>query len=218
MKSKSDSKASRPTSRSTSGPVSAKDRHSDADPTIARNIASTLETLGEDIHREGLRDTPRRSAKAMSFLMSGYHTSVDQVVGKALFKADSSEIVIVRDIELYSLCEHHLLPFTGKAHVAYIPKKKIIGLSKIPRVVNMFARRLQVQERLTTQISKTLMEVLDPHGVAVIIEASHFCMMMRGVEKQNSYTITSSMLGTFRSDPTTRAELLSLLGGLGAKR
>ncbi|MGZ3689288.1 MAG: GTP cyclohydrolase I FolE [Bdellovibrionota bacterium] len=182
------------------------------------NMRSTLKTLGEDVEREGLKDTPKRYAKAMSFLTSGYNKSVKEVVGKALFTEGSSEIVIVRDIELFSLCEHHLLPFYGKAHVAYIPNGKIIGLSKIPRIVDVFARRLQVQERLTTQISEALEQTLEPLGVAVIIEAFHLCMMMRGVEKQSSYTITSSMLGAFRNDPTTRKELLHLLGGLGNRK
>jgi GTP cyclohydrolase I len=182
---------------------------------VIKNIRSTLQNLGEDTDREGLKDTPKRYAKAMEFLMSGYNKNIDQIVGRALFEENSSEIVIVRDIELFSLCEHHLLPFFGKAHVAYIPNGKIIGLSKIPRIIDVFSRRLQVQERLTTQISEELMRILKPLGVAVIIEANHLCMMMRGVEKQNSYTITSSMLGAFREDPTTRKELLHLLNGLG---
>lgn len=182
---------------------------------IVKNLRSTLELLGEDVTREGLLDTPKRYAKAMEFLTSGYKKDINKIVGKALFSEGSSEIVIVRDIELFSLCEHHLLPFYGKAHVAYIPNGKIIGLSKIPRIVDVFARRLQVQERLTTQVSEELMKILNAQGVAVIIEAFHLCMMMRGVEKQNSYTITSSMLGVFRENETTRKELLHLLGGLG---
>jgi len=186
---------------------------------ITRNIHSTLELLGENVKREGLLETPKRYAKAMRFLTSGYEADIDKLVGRALFKQDSSEIVIVRDIELFSLCEHHLLPFYGKAHVAYIPQGKIIGLSKIPRIVDAYARRLQVQERLTTQISDQLMKTLEPAGVAVIIEASHLCMMMRGVEKQSSYTITSSMQGVFRDNPSSRQELMDLLGGLnGAPR
>jgi GTP cyclohydrolase I len=185
---------------------------------ITHHFKAILELLGEDPSREGLRDTPKRYAKALQFLTSGYEKNVEHIVGKALFKEDSSEIVIVRDIELFSLCEHHLLPFYGKAHVAYIPDGKIIGLSKIPRIVDVYARRLQVQERLTTQISEKLMEILKPHGVAVIIESFHLCMMMRGVEKQSSYTITSSMLGTFRDNSVTRGELLNLLGGLGNRR
>lgn len=195
---------------------------SSADPALGKraaiieNIRSTLGLLGEDIRREGLQRTPERYAKAMEFLTSGYTKDIDTLVGKALFKEGSSEIVIVRDIELFSLCEHHLLPFSGKAHVAYIPNGKIIGLSKIPRIVDAFARRLQVQERLTTQVADELDRILKPLGVAVIIEASHLCMMMRGVEKQSSYTITSAMLGAFRESQTTRQELLSLLGGLGS--
>jgi GTP cyclohydrolase I len=160
-------------------------------------------------------ETPKRYAKAMEFLTSGYQKTSEEVVGNALFHENSSEIVLVKDIELFSLCEHHLLPFYGKAHVAYIPNGKIIGLSKIPRIIDIFSRRLQVQERLTTQISEELMRILKPHGVAVIIEAAHLCMMMRGVEKQHSTTITSSMLGVFRDDPTTRKELLHLLNGIG---
>ena len=185
---------------------------------ITQHIQSVLELLGEETTREGLQDTPKRYAKAMQFLTSGYTTDIDQLVGRALFEEESNNIVIVRDIELFSLCEHHLLPFYGRAHVAYIPNGKIIGLSKIPRIIDAFARRLQVQERLTTEISEKLMDVLKPLGVAVIIEASHLCMMMRGVEKQRSYTITSSMLGVFRDDPTTRQELLHLLGSLGSGR
>lgn len=200
---------------------SPKESHSENDPiqtALSEHLKGILNLLGEDTQREGLKDTPKRYAKAMRFLTSGYESSVDKIVGNALFNEASSEMVIIRDIELFSLCEHHLLPFYGKAHVAYIPNGKIIGLSKIPRIIDCYARRLQVQERLTSQVSQVLMRVLDPLGVAVIIEASHLCMMMRGVEKQNSYTITSSMLGVFRSDPTTRKELLHLLGGLGARR
>jgi GTP cyclohydrolase I len=174
-------------------------------------MRSIIEDLGEEPTREGLAQTPQRYAKAMRFLTSGYKADVQKIVGNALFKQESSEIVIVRDIELFSLCEHHMLPFYGKAHVAYIPKGKIIGLSKIPRIIDVFARRLQVQERLTTQVSEELMRILKPHGVAVIIECYHLCMMMRGVEKQNSSTITSSMLGVFRENAITRQELLHLL-------
>ena len=183
---------------------------------IVENIRSTLSLLGEDTQREGLLKTPERYTKAMEFLTSGYTRDIDALVGKALFHEGSSDIVVVRDIELFSLCEHHLLPFSGRAHVAYIPNGKIIGLSKIPRLIDAFSRRLQVQERLTSQIASELQRILNPLGVAVIIEASHLCMMMRGVEKQNSYTITSCMLGAFRDDATTRTELMSLLGGLGA--
>lgn len=201
-------------------PVSLKsaDPHSPSRLKIMAHMKEILEQVGEDPSREGLKDTPRRYARAMEFLTSGYSKSVNEVVGKALFKEKSNEIVIVRDIELFSMCEHHLLPFYGKAHVAYIPDGKIIGLSKIPRIIDVYARRLQVQERLTTQISEELMRVLKPLGVAVIIEAVHLCMMMRGVEKQNSYTITSSMLGEFRNNQVTRKELLHLLGGLGTRR
>lgn len=180
---------------------------------IQGHIKKILELSGEDPKREGLQDTPKRYAKAFQFLTSGYNKTFDQVVGNGIFSTQSSEIVLIRDIELYSLCEHHLLPFFGKAHVAYIPNGKIIGLSKIPRIVDMYARRLQVQENLTTQISNALMEILNPYGVAVTIEAVHLCMMMRGVEKQNSKTVTSSVLGVFRDDPKTRQEYLSLLRG-----
>ncbi|MCC7442964.1 MAG: GTP cyclohydrolase I FolE [Bdellovibrionales bacterium] len=182
---------------------------------IESNLHATLTLLGEDPKREGLVRTPYRYAKAMQFLTSGYRTTLKEIVGTALFKDDGDGgIVLVRDVELFSLCEHHLLPFYGRAHVAYIPKGKIVGLSKIPRIVNHFARRLQVQERLTTQIGEALMNVLKPQGVAVVIEAAHMCMMMRGVEKLNSRTITSCMLGVFRENDATRKELLSLLGGL----
>ena len=170
-----------------------------------------IEAVGEDTEREGLKDTPRRAAKAMQFMTQGYHLSLDDVVNDALFESDSDEMIIVKDIELYSLCEHHLLPFVGKCHVAYLPKGKIIGLSKIARIVDMFARRLQVQERLTQQIAKTVLDATGAHGVGVIIEAKHLCMMMRGVEKQNSVMTTSVMLGSFRQDRRTRAEFLSLV-------
>lgn len=184
---------------------------------IAENVASTLSALGEDVAREGLRETPRRHAKAMQFLTSGYQANVDEIVGKALFTESTREMVIVRDIEMFSLCEHHLLPFYGKVHVAYIPNGKIIGLSKIPRIIDVFARRLQVQERLCSQISEELMRVLQPLGVGVVIEAFHLCMMMRGVEKQNSYTITSALRGAFHDNPDTRKEFMSLIGGLGKR-
>ncbi|MGE0616522.1 MAG: GTP cyclohydrolase I FolE [Bacteriovoracia bacterium] len=181
-------------------------------------IKGIIGEIGEDMGREGLRDTPRRYAKAMEFLTSGYRANLDKIVGQALFKSESSEIVLIRDIELFSMCEHHLLPFWGRAHVAYIPNEKIIGLSKVPRIVDAFARRLQVQERLTTQVSEALMKILQPHGVAVTIEAYHLCMMMRGVEKQNSKTVTSSMQGAFRDNPSTRQELLHLLNGLSLSK
>lgn len=167
--------------------------------------------LGEDINRMGLQDTPKRAATALQFLTHGYQLSVEEIVNGALFDSDSDEMIMVKDIELYSLCEHHLLPFIGKCHVAYIPTGKIIGLSKLARIVDMYARRLQVQERLTKQIAETVFKVTQARGVGVIIEAKHLCMMMRGVEKQNSMMTTSMMLGSFRSDPSTRAEFLNLV-------
>ena len=176
----------------------------------AEHVREQLALLGEDPDREGLLKTPERVAKAMSFLTRGYGMSLEQVVGDALFQEEHENMVMVRDIELYSLCEHHLLPFFGKAHVAYIPNKKIVGLSKLPRIVEMFARRLQVQERLTEQVAKAVEEVLEPRGVGVVIEAYHMCMMMRGVEKQNSRTITSALRGVFRDDAKTRDEFLQL--------
>lgn len=171
-----------------------------------------IDQLGEDPEREGLCDTPKRAAQAMEFLTRGYKQTLDQVVNGALFESDTNEMVVVQNIELYSLCEHHLLPFTGKCHVAYIPTGKVLGLSKVARIVDMFARRLQIQENLTKQIAEALQEVTDAAGVGVIIEANHLCMMMRGVEKQNSVMKTSVMLGTFRSNQSTRMEFLSLLG------
>jgi len=170
-----------------------------------------IEALGENPEREGLRDTPRRAAKAMEFLTQGYHQSVDSIVNGALFQSDNDEMVLVKSIELYSLCEHHLLPFIGKCHVAYMPNGKIIGLSKIPRIVDMHARRLQIQENLSREIANTIHAVTGAKGVGVIIEAQHLCMMMRGVEKQNSVMSTSVMLGSLREDPRTRAEFLSLV-------
>lgn len=169
-----------------------------------------IAAIGEDPTREGLKDTPARAATAFEFLTRGYQQSVDEVVNGALFESDNDEMIIVKDIELYSLCEHHLLPFTGKCHVAYIPQGKILGLSKIARIVDIFARRLQVQEKLTKEIAEAILEVTEGLGVGVIIEAKHLCMMMRGVEKQNSTMTTSVMLGTFRHDRRTRAEFLSL--------
>ncbi len=174
-------------------------------------VRAQLSALGENPTREGLQKTPERVAKAMSFLTSGYRTDPEKMLNGALFSSESEEMVLVRDIELYSLCEHHLLPFFGKAHIAYLPKGKIIGLSKLPRIVDMYARRLQVQERLTTQIANEVQRLLLPHGVAVVIEARHLCMMMRGVEKQNSCATTSAMLGTFQSDSKTRMEFLELI-------
>ena len=174
-------------------------------------IAQLLRELGEDPAREGLRATPTRVEKALRFLTSGYHADVDAVINNALFTVDYNEMVIVRDIDFYSLCEHHLLPFFGKCHVAYIPSTKVIGLSKIPRLVDVFARRLQVQERLTNQIANAILDKVNPLGVAVVMEGTHLCMSMRGVEKQNSVAVTSAMLGTFRSDARTRAEFLELI-------
>ncbi len=181
------------------------------DPYLEGLIEQILVRLGEDPRREGLLRTPLRVAKALDFLTSGYTTSVADVVNNAIFAESSEEMVIVKDIEFYSLCEHHLLPFFGKAHIGYLPKGKIIGLSKVARIVDVFARRLQVQERLTNQIADALMEILEPQGVAVVLEASHFCMMMRGVQKQNSLTVTSAMRGLFRHDARTRSEFLELL-------
>ncbi len=168
--------------------------------------------VGEDLERDGLRDTPERAAKAMKFLTKGYEQSLDEVVNGAIFESDSDEMVIVRNIELYSLCEHHMLPFIGKCHVAYLPTAKVIGLSKIARIVEMYARRLQIQENLTKQIADAVNDVTDGKGVGVIVEAKHMCMMMRGVEKQNSSMTTSAMLGRFRSDINTRNEFLTLMG------
>lgn len=180
-----------------------------------KNMEDAYKTIirecGENLDRPGLIDTPRRAAKAMTFLTRGYGQNLEDVINNALFPSDSREMVIVKDIELYSMCEHHLLPFIGKAHVAYIPEGKVLGLSKIARIVDMYARRMQIQEQLTTEIAETIQEVTGAEGVGVIIEAKHMCMMMRGVEKQNSSMKTSSMLGTFRNNPTTRAEFLSLV-------
>jgi GTP cyclohydrolase I len=174
-------------------------------------VRQLLAALGEDPSREGLVETPRRVDKSLKFLTSGYQADIDEIVNGALFTVEYNEMVMVRDIDMYSLCEHHLLPFFGKCHVAYIPDGKVIGLSKIPRIVDMFARRLQVQERLTTQIAETLEDKLRPLGVAVVVEAAHLCMAMRGVEKQNSVTVTSAMRGVFHRDPRTRAEFLELI-------
>ncbi|BBM02418.1 MULTISPECIES: GTP cyclohydrolase I FolE [Microbulbifer] len=175
------------------------------------HYARIIEAIGEDPQRPGLKDTPERAAKAMEYLTRGYRQTVEDVVNDALFPSDCSEMVLVKDIELYSLCEHHLLPFIGRAHVAYIPNGKVVGLSKVARIVDMFARRLQIQEQLTVEIAETLLNVTGAAGVGVIIEAKHMCMMMRGVEKQNSVMKTSAMLGTFRSNQATRNEFLSLL-------
>ena len=178
---------------------------------IANLIAELLKELGEDTGREGLDKTPERVEKALRYFTSGYSQDVKEVLNGAMFVEDYDEMVIVKDIDFSSLCEHHLLPFIGKCHVAYMPGRKIVGLSKIPRLVEMFSRRLQVQERLTTQIANTLNEALQPRGVAVVVEAIHLCMLMRGVEKQNSKAITSAMLGAFRDRPETRAEFMELI-------
>jgi GTP cyclohydrolase I len=178
---------------------------------IAHNVEGIIRELGEDPAREGLLKTPERSEKALRFLTSGYHADIEQIVNGALFDVEYDEMVLVKDIEFFSMCEHHMLPFFGKMHVAYLPGKKVIGLSKIPRIVDMFARRLQVQERLTQQVAEAIRDVLDARGVGVIAEAQHFCMMMRGVEKQCSSTATSAMLGSFRTDKATRDEFLSLV-------
>ncbi|WP_458369242.1 GTP cyclohydrolase I FolE [Pseudomonas mandelii] len=179
---------------------------------LSESYREILIGLGENPDREGLQDTPVRAAKAMQYLCHGYDQSVEEIVNGALFASDTDEMIIVADIELYSLCEHHLLPFIGKAHVAYIPTGKVLGLSKIARLVDMFARRLQIQENLTRQIADAVQQVTDAAGVAVVIEARHMCMMMRGVEKQNSTMITSVMLGAFRESSTTRQEFLQLIG------
>lgn len=183
------------------------------DPEFEAIVRQMLSRLGEDPEREGLKRTPLRVAKAMDFLTSGYRTSLDTVVNNALFADKSEEMVIVKDIEFYSMCEHHMLPFYGKAHVGYIPDGKIIGLSKLARITDVYARRLQVQERMTNQIADALVEILEPLGVGVVTEACHFCMMMRGVQKQNSFTITSATRGTFRSDMGTREEFMHLIRG-----
>lgn len=179
---------------------------------LAALMEEVLRQLGEDPQREGLRRTPERVEKALTYLTSGYRMKLEEVINGALFTVKYDEMVIVRDIEFFSLCEHHMLPFFGKMHVAYIPREKVIGLSKIPRIVDMFARRLQLQERLTQQVAQTLHEVLNPLGVGVVCQARHFCMMMRGVEKQHSGAVTSAMLGAFRTRKATREEFLSLIG------
>ncbi|WP_423062566.1 GTP cyclohydrolase I FolE [Candidiatus Paracoxiella cheracis] len=180
---------------------------------IENYVTDILTILGENPNREGLKETPRRFRKALEHLTKGYGENIDTIVNDALFESDMDEMVIVKNIELYSLCEHHLLPFVGKCHVAYLPNGKILGLSKIARIVDMFAKRLQVQEHLTKQIAETILSVTDAKGVGVIIEAKHLCMMMRGVEKQHSDMTTSMMLGRFRQDDRTRAEFLSLIKG-----
>jgi GTP cyclohydrolase IA len=184
-----------------------------ASETVADLVRRMIVLLGEDPNREGLRRTPERFEKALRYLTSGYRTDPDKLLNGAMFSVCYDEMIVVKDIELYSLCEHHLLPFFGKCHVAYIPTKKVVGLSKIARLVNMYARRLQIQERLTSQIAKAIQEQLSPQGVGVIIEARHLCMVMRGVEKQHSSAMTSAMLGAFRENKQTRDEFLSLIHG-----
>jgi GTP cyclohydrolase IA len=179
---------------------------------LSAHVKDLIAGLGEDPDRDGLIRTPERAEKALRYLTSGYSADVHEIVNGALFDVKYDEVVIVRDIEFFSLCEHHILPFFGKIHVAYLPDRKVIGLSKIPRIVDVFARRLQIQERLTQQVAETVQELLNPRGVGVICEARHFCMMMRGVEKQHSGAITSAMLGAFRNNHETRNELLSLVG------
>jgi len=178
---------------------------------MEKQFAQLITDIGEDLTREGLVDTPKRAAAAFRFLNNGYHKTLENVLNGAIFEADTEDMVIVKDIELYSLCEHHLLPFIGKCHVAYLPRGKVLGLSKVARIVDMYARRLQIQERLTKQIADAIQTAVDPRGVAVVIEAKHLCMMMRGVEKQNSVMTTSSMIGMFRQSISTRSEFLSLI-------
>jgi GTP cyclohydrolase I len=171
-----------------------------------------LSRIGEDPGREGLLDTPDRAAKAMEFLTQGYRKKLEDIINDAVFTVDDNHMIIVRDIELYSLCEHHMLPFFGKCHIGYIPEGKVLGVSKLARIVDLFARRLQIQERLTNQVASSIMDTVAPEGVGVVIEAQHLCMMMRGVEKQNSCMVTSAMLGSFRQDQSTRTEFLKLIG------
>ncbi len=178
---------------------------------LEKSIKTILAEIGEDVEREGLRKTPHRVAKAYEFLTQGYHKKIEDILNGAIFSERYDEMVIVKDIDFYSMCEHHLLPFFGKAHIAYIPDGKIVGLSKIPRVVDVFAKRLQVQERMTQEIADTIEEYLLPRGVAVVVEAYHMCMMMRGVQKQNSITTTSAMHGIFKEDARTRTEFLNLI-------
>jgi GTP cyclohydrolase I len=178
---------------------------------IASRMKDVLGMLGEDTSREGLLRTPERYEKAMKYLTSGYTTNLEEIVNNALFSVKCDSMVVVKDIEFFSMCEHHMLPFFGKMHVAYLPKDKVIGLSKIPRIIDMFSRRLQLQERLTQQVAEAMKDVISPRGVGVLCEARHFCMMMRGVEKQDSSTVTSTMLGSFRTNKSTRDEFLSLV-------
>jgi GTP cyclohydrolase IA len=181
------------------------------DQTIACHVRQMIKLVGEDPNREGLRNTPERFEKAFKFLTSGYHQNADSVLNNATFSVSYDEMVIVREIEFFSLCEHHLLPFFGKAHVAYLPNKRVLGLSKVARLVNMFARRLQIQERLTSQIAECIQEKISPQGVGVVIEARHLCMQMRGVEKQHGQAVTSAMIGAFRHNKQTRDEFLALI-------
>ena len=185
---------------------------------IREAVELLLTELGDDPQREGLKRTPERVTKSLKFLTRGYESDIDAILNEATFSVDYNEMVIVKDIDFYSLCEHHLLPFFGKCHVAYLPRDRVVGLSKIPRLIEVFSRRLQVQERLTKQIAEIILEKLDPLGVGVVIEATHLCMLMRGVEKQNSFAVTSAMLGSFRSDARTRMEFLELLKQPGNMR
>ena len=197
-------------STATSHLISTAPSHADAPP-LSELVTDLLRGLGEDPTREGLLKTPERVERSLRFLTSGYEADVDSVLNNALFSVEYNEMVIVKDIDFYSLCEHHMIPFFGRAHVAYIPNGKVVGLSKIPRLVEMFARRLQVQERMTTEIAETIEEVLRPKGVGVVVEASHLCMMMRGVERQNAYAISSSLKGSFNEDSKTRSEFMELI-------
>jgi GTP cyclohydrolase I len=183
-----------------------------ASPQISSIVRSLLTELGEDPSRDGLKGTPDRVARSLSFLTHGYDVDPYAIVGDALFDAEYDEMVVVRDVEMYSMCEHHMLPFFGRCHIAYLPSQKIVGLSKLARLVEVYSRRLQVQERLTTQVAKAINDIVEPRGVGVVIEAQHLCMMMRGIEKQNSLAVTSCMLGQFRTDARTRTEFLSLIG------
>jgi GTP cyclohydrolase I len=192
-------------------PIAKLKRATAGESSLIPELEKIIRGLGEDPDREGLRRTPARAAQALKYLTSGYTQSVEQIVNSALFSVNYDEMVIVKDIEFFSLCEHHMLPFFGKVHVAYIPREKVIGLSKLPRIVDMFARRLQLQERMTQQIAETIEKAIAPLGVGVVCEARHFCMMMRGVEKQHSGAVTSSMLGAFRNNKGTRDEFLSLM-------